>query len=156
MIRRCHVQNLPRCLRSLNWREDDDVSLRTAHRCGNQILATEPMRMIDPPSFVRGKAFCTVNSVPFRFRQVLSSIPKTLDGVRFRSAKARRSKLCAKRRFAHVLGHRMFQHGGAMDHNARHTCPGDRTVSRLPSARASAAVTFSILGMSDPVCSFLN
>jgi IstB-like ATP binding protein len=31
-------------------------------------LATEPMRMIDPPSFIRGKAFCTVNSVPLTLR----------------------------------------------------------------------------------------
>ena len=27
-------------------------------------LATEPLRMIEPPSFSSGKAFCTVNSVP--------------------------------------------------------------------------------------------
>src|SRR5260370_35746971 len=26
------------------------------------------MRMIDPPSFISGKAFCTVNSVPFTLR----------------------------------------------------------------------------------------
>src|SRR6202011_332869 len=32
------------------------------------MLATEPTRMIDPPSFIRGKAFCTVNSVPFTLR----------------------------------------------------------------------------------------
>src|ERR1700761_7440043 len=28
------------------------------------MLATEPLRMIEPPSFSNGKAFCTVNNVP--------------------------------------------------------------------------------------------
>src|ERR1700682_2758704 len=32
------------------------------------MLATEPMRMIDPPSFISAKAFCTVNNVPFTLR----------------------------------------------------------------------------------------
>jgi len=31
---------------------------------GTLTLATEPLRMMEPPSFRSGKAFCTVNSVP--------------------------------------------------------------------------------------------
>src|SRR5258707_8736905 len=37
-------------------------------------LATEPLRMIEPPSFSRGKAFCTVNSVPLTL--MLNSLSK--------------------------------------------------------------------------------
>src|SRR6202040_993229 len=37
-------------------------------------LATEPLRMIEPPSFSSGKAFCTVNSVPLTL--MLNSLSK--------------------------------------------------------------------------------
>ena len=31
------------------------------------VPVVEPVRMIEPPAFISGSAFCTVNSVPFTF-----------------------------------------------------------------------------------------